>query len=47
MQQRGAIYTGTVRCGPNRYYVKFRAYLIDEAGNHSNTVEYTAHCNGG
>ena len=47
MQKRGAIYVGATRCGPNSYYVKMRAYMIDEAGNRSNTVEYTNHCNGG
>ncbi|WP_158915934.1 hypothetical protein [Caulobacter sp. S45] len=47
MQKRGAIYIGYVRCGPNSYHMKMRAYLIDDAGNRSNTMDYTVHCNGG
>jgi hypothetical protein len=47
MQQRGAVHAGQIRCGPNSYYIKLRAYLIDAAGNRSNTMDYTVHCNGG
>lgn len=47
LQKRGAVYAGEIRCGPNSYYIKLRAYLIDGAGNRSNTMDYTVHCNGG
>ncbi len=47
LQKRGAIYAGEIRCGPNSYYIKLKAYLIDEAGNRSNAMDYTVHCNGG
>jgi len=47
MQKRGAVFTGSIRCDANTYYVKMRAYLIDDAGNRSNTMDYTVHCNGG
>jgi hypothetical protein len=47
MQKRGAIFAGEIRCGPNSYYIKLRAYLVDEAGNRSNAMDYTVHCNGG
>lgn len=46
-QKAGAIYSKDLRCGPSAYRVKVRAYLIDQAGDHSNTVGYTIHCNGG
>ena len=46
-QKAGAVYTKDLRCGPGAYQVKVRAYLVDRAGDHSNTVGYTIHCNGG
>ena len=46
-QKAGAVYSKDLRCGPGAYHVKVRAYLVDRAGNHSNTVGYTLHCNGG
>jgi hypothetical protein len=46
-QKAGAVYTKDLRCGPGAYRVKVRAYLVDRAGDHSNTVGYTIHCNGG
>ncbi len=47
LQQRGAVFAGRWNCGPNTYYAKIHAYLIDRAGNHSNAMDYTIHCNGG
>ena len=46
-QKRGAVITGGWRCGPSQYYVTMKAYIMDADGNHSNTVQYTIHCNGG
>ncbi|MHB8286308.1 MAG: hypothetical protein ACYDD1_16765 [Caulobacteraceae bacterium] len=46
-QKAGAVYSKDLRCGPGAYRVKVRAYLVDRAGDHSNTVGYTIHCNGG
>jgi hypothetical protein len=46
-QKAGAVYSKDLRCGPGVYHVKVRAYLVDRAGDHSNTVGYTIHCNGG
>jgi len=46
-QKQGAVYTGGWDCGPEKYYATLRAYMVDHAGNVSNTVEYTIHCNGG
>jgi hypothetical protein len=46
-QKSGAVYSKDLRCGPGAYRVKVRAYLVDQAGDHSNTVGYTIHCNGG
>lgn len=46
-QKQGAVYTGGWECGPEKYYATLRAYMVDHAGNESNTVEYTIHCNGG
>jgi hypothetical protein len=46
-QKAGAVYSKDLRCGPGAYQVKVRAYLVDRAGDHSNTVGYTLHCNGG
>lgn len=46
-QKAGAVYSKDLRCGPGVYHVKVRAYLVDRAGDHSNTVGYTIRCNGG
>ena len=47
-QKKGAIFNGGGwTCGTAQYYVKMRAWLIDAAGNQSNKVEFTYHCNGG
>jgi hypothetical protein len=46
-QIRGATYVGGWRCGPESYYVKLRAFVVNLDGGRSNTVEYTIHCNGG
>ncbi len=46
-QRSGAVYSKDLRCSPGAYRVKVRAYLVDQAGDHSNTVAYTIHCNGG
>ena len=43
-QMRGAIYVGDWKCGPERYNVQLRAYLIDSNHNHSNAVDYTINC---
>ena len=47
LQRRGAIFAGRWPCGANVYFATLRAYLIDQAGNHSNAMNYTIHCNGG
>ena len=47
LQKRGAVFAGRWSCGPNVYYAKMHAYLIDQAGNRSNALDYTVHCNGG
>ena len=47
LQQRGAIFAGRWSCGPNVYYARMHAYLIDQAGNRSNAMDYMIHCNGG
>ena len=47
LQKRGAVLAGGWPCGPNAYYVKMNAYLVDAAGNRSNAMTYTVHCNGG
>ena len=46
LQKRGAIFAGRWSCGPNVYYVKMHAYLIDQAGNRSNAMDYSVRCNG-
>jgi hypothetical protein len=47
-QKKGAVFNGGGwTCGTAQYYVKVRAWLIDAAGNLSNKVEFTYHCNGG
>lgn len=43
-QKRGAIYVGDWKCGPERYRVQLRAYLIDSNHNHSNAVDYSIDC---
>jgi hypothetical protein len=46
-QIQGATYVGGWNCGPESYYVKLRAFVVNLDGGRSNTVEYTIHCNGG
>ena len=43
-QKRGAIYVGDWKCGPERYQVQLRAYLIDSNHNHSNSIDYSINC---
>jgi hypothetical protein len=43
-QRAGATIDGWV-CGPGRYHVTLRAYLIDAQGNRGNALQYTLHCN--
>ncbi len=47
LQRRGAIFAGRWTCGPNVYFARMHAYLIDQAGNRSNAMDYIIHCNGG
>jgi hypothetical protein len=46
-QKQGAVVSGGWRCRVGQYYVRLKAYIIDTDGGHSNTVQYTIHCNGG
>ncbi len=46
-QREGAMISGGWRCGSARYSVTIRAYVIDTEGDHSNSIDYTFHCNGG
>lgn len=46
-QKKGAVLVGQWNCGPETYFVTLRAFLIDLDGRHSNSLEYTIHCNGG
>lgn len=47
-QKKGAVFSGGGWiCGTPKYYIKLAAQLQDAAGNLSNKVEYTFHCNGG
>jgi hypothetical protein len=46
-QMMGAIYVGGWPCGPESYYLTAQAFLVNLAGQKSNVVEYTIHCNGG
>jgi hypothetical protein len=46
-QIQGATFVGGWHCGPERYYVTLRAFIMNLEGSKSNVVEYTIHCNGG
>jgi len=46
-QIKGATYVGGWHCGPETYYVTLQAFMMNLAGQKSNVVEYTIHCNGG
>ena len=46
-QIQGATYVGGWHCGPEKYYVTLRAFIMNIGGGKSNVVEYTIHCNGG
>ena len=46
-QIQGATFVGGWHCGPERYYVTLRAFMMNREGSKSNVVEYTIHCNGG
>jgi hypothetical protein len=43
-QESGAITTGRWGCGGGQYEVTLQVTIWDEAGNHSNTAEYTMIC---
>lgn len=43
-QRSGATIKGGWVCGPGRYHVTLRAYLIDARGNPGNALQYTIHC---
>lgn len=47
LQREGAVFVGDWSCGPGKYYVTIRAFLINLEGGKSNTLQYTIHCNGG
>jgi hypothetical protein len=44
-QIAGAIIDGGWVCGPGRYHVTLRAFLLDTQGNRGNAMQYTLHCN--
>lgn len=44
-QRAGATINGGWVCGPGRYHVTLRAYLVDAQGNRGNALQYTLHCN--
>jgi hypothetical protein len=46
-QKHGAVVTNDWHCNAGQYYVTMHAYVMDAAGNRSNEVQYTVHCNGG
>jgi hypothetical protein len=46
-QIKGATFVGGWLCGPETYYVTLQAFMMNLAGQKSNVVEYTIHCNGG
>ncbi len=46
-QKAGAVVTGGWRCGMGVYHITMRATILDADGNHSNSITYTIHCNGG
>jgi len=43
-QRAGATIDGGWFCGPGRYHVSLRAYLVDAQGNRGNAIQYTIHC---
>jgi hypothetical protein len=43
-QRAGSTITGGWPCGPGRYHVSLRAYLVDARGNNGNAIQYTIHC---
>jgi len=43
-QRTGATIDGGWFCGPGRYHVSLRAYLVDAQGDHGNAIQYTIHC---
>ncbi len=47
LQREGTVFVGGWSCGPGRYYVTIRAFLVNLEGRKSNTLQYTIHCNGG
>lgn len=43
----GVFASGGWVCGPSKYFITLRTYVIDANGRHSNALRYTIHCNGG
>ncbi len=47
VQKKGAVVSGSWRCGTAQYFATLSAYIMDADGNKSNSLQYTIHCNGG
>lgn len=47
LQRAGTVFVGDWSCGPGKYYVTIRAFLVNLEGRRSNALQYTIHCNGG